>query len=104
MKLAPVAAHKTETYRNLRFEYELSGKWLALLKGIAPHLVRVSLMFNPPTAPYGIGFLRSFDTAAPSFAVKPMGAPIHEPAEIEGIMSMLGSGADGGLIVVPDAF
>src|SRR4029079_10820560 len=50
------------------------------------------------------GFLRSFDTAAPSFAVKPMGAPIHEPAEIEGIMSMLGSGADGGRIVVPDAF
>jgi len=29
-------------------EYEMSGKWLALLKGIAPHLVRVALMFNPP--------------------------------------------------------
>src|ERR1700738_4549050 len=37
-------------------EYDLSGKWLELLKGIAPHLVRVSLMFNPPTAPYGLGF------------------------------------------------
>src|SRR6478672_6817475 len=56
-------------------EYELSGKWLELLKGIAPHLVRVSLMFNPPTAPYGLGFLRSFETAAQSFAVKPIGAP-----------------------------
>src|SRR6476661_5003080 len=65
-------------------EYELSGKWLELLKGIAPHLVRVSLMFNPPTAPYGPGFLRSFETAAPSFGVKPMGALIHNPAEIEG--------------------
>ena len=31
-------------------EYDLSGKWLELLKGVAPHLVRVSLMFNPPTA------------------------------------------------------
>ena len=85
-------------------EYELSGKWLELLKGIAPHLVRVSLMFNPPTAPYGPGFLRSFETVAPSFAVKPIGALIHNPAEIEGTMSVLGSGADGGLIVLPDAF
>ena len=85
-------------------EYELSGKWLELLKGIAPHLVRVSLMFNPPTAPYGPGFLRSFETAAPSFAVKPIGALIHDPAEIEGTMSALGSAADGGLIVLPDAF
>src|SRR5262249_6345960 len=85
-------------------EYELSGKWLELLKGIAPHLVRVSLMFNPPTAPYGPGFLRSFETAAPSFGVKPTGALIHNPAEIESTMSVLGSNADGGLIVLPDAF
>jgi putative ABC transport system substrate-binding protein len=85
-------------------EYELSGKWLELLKGLAPHLVRVSLMFNPATDPYGPGFLRSLETAAPSFGVKPIGALIHDPAEIEGTMSMLGSGADGGLIVLPDAF
>jgi len=61
-------------------------------------------MFNPMTAPYGPGFLRSFESAAPSFAVKPIGALIHDPAEIEGSMSVLGSGADGGLIVLPDAF
>src|SRR6516165_3705881 len=60
--------------------YEMSGKWLELLKGIAPHLVRVSLMFNPATAPYGPGFLRSLETAAPSFGVKPTGALIHDPA------------------------
>jgi putative ABC transport system substrate-binding protein len=85
-------------------EYEMSGKWLALLKGISPHLVRGALMFNPVTAPYGQGFLRAFETAAPSFAVKPIGALIHDPTEIEGTMSALGSGADGGLIVLPDAF
>ena len=85
-------------------EYELSGKWLALLKGIAPHLVRVSLMFNPATDPYGPGFLRSLETAAPTFGVKPIGALIHNPAEIEGTMSVLGSGADSGLIVLPGAF
>ena len=86
------------------FEYELSGKWLELLKGLAPHLVRVSLMFNPATDPYGPGFLRSLETAAPSFGVKPIGALIHDPAEIEGTMSALGSGSDSGLIVLPGAF
>jgi len=85
-------------------EYELSGKWLELLKGLAPRLARVSLMFNPATDPYGPGFLRSLETAAPSFGVKPIGALIHDPAEIEGTMSLLGSGADGGLIVLPGAF
>jgi putative tryptophan/tyrosine transport system substrate-binding protein len=85
-------------------EYEMSGKWLELLKGIAPHLVRVALMFNPATDPYGPGFLRSLETAAPSFGVKPTGALIHDPAEIEGTMSVLGSGADSGLIVLPGAF
>jgi putative tryptophan/tyrosine transport system substrate-binding protein len=85
-------------------EYEMSGKWLELLRGIAPHLVRVALMFNPATDPYGPGFLRSLETAAPSFGVKPTGALIHGPAEIEGTMSMLGSGADSGLIVLPGAF
>jgi putative tryptophan/tyrosine transport system substrate-binding protein len=86
-------------------EYELSGKWLGLLKEIAPHLDRVSLMFNPATAPYGPGFLRSFETAAPSFAVKPIGALIRDSAEIEGAMSALEKGAGGGgLIVLPDAF
>ena len=85
-------------------DYAMSGKWLELLKAIAPRLVRVSLMFNPTTAPYGPGFLSSLETAASSFAVKPNGALIHEPAEIEGIMSALGQGAPGGLIVVPDAF
>jgi putative tryptophan/tyrosine transport system substrate-binding protein len=84
-------------------EYTMSGKWLDLLKAIAPRLVRVSLMFNPTTAPYGPGFLRALETAAPSFGVKPTGALIYDPTEIEGIMSALGQDA-GGLIVVPDAF
>src|SRR6266446_7007690 len=85
-------------------EYEMSGKWLELLKGIAPHLVRVSLMFNPATDPYGPGFLRSLETVAPSFAVKPTGALIRDSAEIEGAVSALEKGAGGGLIVLPGAF
>jgi len=85
-------------------EYALSGKWLELLKAIAPRITRVALMFNPATASYGPGFLDSFEAAAKSFAVKPSGALLHDPAEIEGAISALGQGEDGGLIVLPDAF
>jgi putative ABC transport system substrate-binding protein len=85
-------------------EYTLSGKWLELLKTIAPRISRVALMFNPATSPYGPGFLDSFETAAKSFAVKPSGALLRDPAEIDGAMSALGQGEDGGLIVLPDAF
>src|SRR5262249_7929760 len=85
-------------------EYALSGKWLELLKTIAPRISRVALMFNPATSPYGQGFLDAFETAAKSLAVKPSGALLHDPAEIESAMSALGQGQDGGLIVLPDAF
>ena len=85
-------------------EYALSGKWLELLKTIAPRISRVALMFNPATSPYGPGFLDSFETAAKSFAVKPSSALLRDPAEIDGAMSALGQGEDGGLIVLPDAF
>jgi putative ABC transport system substrate-binding protein len=86
------------------FEFDMSGKWLELLKSTAPHLRRVALMFNLATAPYGPGFLHSFESAAKSFAVEPVGAQVHDPADIEGVISALGEGADGGLIVLPDAF
>jgi putative ABC transport system substrate-binding protein len=82
----------------------MSGKWLELLKSTAPHLRRVALMFNLATAPYGTGFLHSFESAAKSFAVEPVGGEVHDPTDIEGVISALGQGADGGLIVLPDAF
>jgi len=85
-------------------EYALSGKWLELLKTIAPRVSRVALMFNPATAPYGPGFLDSFETAAKSFAIEPNGALLHGPAEIEGAINALGQSGNGGLIVLPDAF
>ena len=86
------------------FGFDMSGKWLELLKGTAPHLRRVALMFNLETAPYGTGFLHSFESAAKSFGIMPVSAQIHDPVEIDGVMSVLGQSADGGLIVIPDAF
>ena len=86
------------------FEFDISGKWLELLKRTAPHLLRVALMFNLATAPYGPGVLHSFESAAKSLEIEPVGAQVHDPADIEGVISVLSQGADGGLIVLPDAF
>src|SRR5262245_28297165 len=51
------------------FEPEMGGKWLEVLKEIAPRVTRVALVFNPATQPAHAMFLRSIETAAPSFAV-----------------------------------
>jgi hypothetical protein len=56
-----------------------------LLKEVAPRITRIALVFNPDTAPGGGSyFLRPFEAAAPSFAAKPIAAPVHDAVEIEG--------------------
>jgi putative ABC transport system substrate-binding protein len=52
-------------------EASLSGKWLDLMRAIAPRVSRVALLFNPQTAPY----LDTFRAAAPAFAIEPIEAP-----------------------------
>jgi len=53
-------------------ESSIGGKWVELLKELAPHVARVGLIFNPTTAPYAPPFLRSAETAAASLAMEPI--------------------------------
>ena len=48
------------------YEFSVGGKWLELLKEIAPNVTRVGLIYNPHTAPYSEGFAKSIDVAAPA--------------------------------------
>ena len=83
----------------------MGGKWLELLKEIAPTVKRTAIMFNPDTAPYGRSyFLPSFEAAARSLKVKPIVAPVHSDAEIETVIASLSREPGGGLIVMPDGF
>jgi hypothetical protein len=76
----------------------MGGKWLELLKEIAPSVKRVAIMFNPDTAPGGGSyFLPSFNAAARSLNVTPVAAPVRSDAEIETAITMLGH--DGGGLV-----
>jgi putative ABC transport system substrate-binding protein len=86
------------------FEPSLGGKWLELLRGIAPTVKRVSVLFNPETAPFAAVFLRAVDTAAPSFGIEQITAPARDPAGIERAIAAVGREPGGGLVQIPDSF
>jgi putative tryptophan/tyrosine transport system substrate-binding protein len=83
------------------FEFSPVAKLLETLKEIAPGVTRVALIFDPDN-PSSIGHLRSFETAAPSFAVKSIAAAVHGPGDIERTIETLAREAKGGLIVPPN--
>ncbi len=86
----------------INIESSLSGKWLELLREVAPHVSRVGFMFNPQTVPYDRYYLDTFRSAASTVAVEPIEAPIHSAAEVEAVMAKLGREAGAGLIVMSD--
>jgi putative tryptophan/tyrosine transport system substrate-binding protein len=82
----------------------LGGKWVELLKQIAPRTVRVALLFNPATAVPVQSFMPSVQAAASSFAIQVSAAPVHGKDEIEGVVAAQARDPGNGLIVMPDVF
>jgi putative tryptophan/tyrosine transport system substrate-binding protein len=80
------------------------GKWLEMLKEIAPRVTRVAIMFNPDTAPGGGAyFLGPFETAARSLAIEPITSRVGSDAEIETVIASLGR-EQAGLVIMADSF
>jgi ABC-type uncharacterized transport system substrate-binding protein len=89
----------------LNLEPSMGGKWLELLKEIAPSVKRAAIMFNPLTAPYVSSyFLPSFEEAARSFKVEPVTARVRSESEIDEAITALGRVPIGGLVTMPDSF
>jgi putative ABC transport system substrate-binding protein len=82
----------------IAFEYGLSGKWLELLKQIAPSLTRVAILRDPATAA-GIGQFAAIQSVAPSFAVELRPIDMREVGEIERAVTTFARSSNGGLIV-----
>jgi ABC-type uncharacterized transport system substrate-binding protein len=74
-----------------------------MLKEIAPRVRRITLLFNPQTAPYFSRFLREFGAPAASLA-ELSETPVRDAAEIEATMAAFAREPGGGLIVGPDPF
>jgi putative ABC transport system substrate-binding protein len=81
------------------FEYGLSGKWLELLKQIAPRLRRAAVI-RDPTIPASIGQLGAVQSAAPSFGVEVMPIDVRDAGELERALVLFARTANGGLIVL----
>jgi putative tryptophan/tyrosine transport system substrate-binding protein len=80
------------------------GKWVELLKEIAPRTVRMALLFHPETAVPLQFFMPSIQAAASSLAVQISNAPVHAKDEIEGVIAAQARNPGGSLIVMPDTF
>jgi putative ABC transport system substrate-binding protein len=85
-------------------DFPMIGKWLEMLKEIAPRLQRVTLLFNPDASPYYPVFLHEFRAGLASLAVELSASPVLDEVEIEATITAFARKSAGGLIVAPDAF
>jgi putative ABC transport system substrate-binding protein len=86
------------------FEFSMGGKWIEILKQIAPRLARVAILFNPKTAPYFASFLRSIESGAVSVGLPWIAAPVHDVTEIEPAITAFAHKPDAGMICPSDNF
>jgi ABC-type uncharacterized transport system substrate-binding protein len=84
------------------FEYGISGKWLELLKEIAPHMTRVAVLRDPALAA-GIGQFAAIQSNAPSSAVELSAIDTRDVGEIERALVVFARKPNGGLIVTASA-
>jgi putative tryptophan/tyrosine transport system substrate-binding protein len=88
----------------VNIEASVGGKWIELLKEIAPRTARASVMFNPNTAPQSAFYMKSVEAAAASLAIPVAVARVNSRDDIETAITNLARVPDSGLIVSPDLF
>jgi putative tryptophan/tyrosine transport system substrate-binding protein len=86
----------------LHYEATIVGKWLAMLKEIAPRLTRAALLANPKVTSYQY-FLQSAEATAPALRIDLTDSPVQTAADIERAIEVLARSPNNGLILPPDA-
>lgn len=86
------------------FESSVGGKWLELLKEAAPKVSRIALLFNPQTAPFAEGYLRSAQTAGQTLDAIILPAPLASEGDIETALAAHARESGGGIIGITDTF
>jgi ABC-type uncharacterized transport system substrate-binding protein len=84
------------------FEYGMAGKWLELLKQLAPGVTRVAVL-RDPTNPSGPAMFGAVQTVAPSFGVEASPIDLREASELERAVTAFARTPNGGLIAAPNA-
>jgi putative ABC transport system substrate-binding protein len=86
----------------IQFEYSLSGKWLELLKQIAPRVTR-AVVLRDPAVTSGIGQFAVIQSVAPSVGVEVSPVNLRDAGEIERALGAFARSSNGGLIVTASA-
>jgi ABC-type uncharacterized transport system substrate-binding protein len=82
----------------MQFEYSLTGKWVELLKQVAPGVTRAVVLWDP-TIPAGIGQFAVIQSVAPSLGVEVSPVNVRDRAEIEQAVAAFARSPNGGLIM-----
>ena len=99
------AAHPGGNVTGFSFiEPEMIGKWLTMLKDVAPKISRANLMFNPTMAPYYDVYLRSFEVVPQSTKADVTALAVRQTDEIESAIAKLARDPSNGLIAPADPF
>ena len=85
----------------LQYEEGITGKWLAMLKEIAPNLTRAALVANPRTSAFDY-FLQSAKAVAPSLAIDLVPTPVDNAADIERAIKAFAREPNGGMVLPAD--
>jgi putative ABC transport system substrate-binding protein len=86
----------------MQFEYSLSGKWLELLKEIAPAATRAAILWDP-AIPAGIGQFAVIQSVAPSLRVEVIPVSVHDASNLERAIASFARSGNGGMIVSASA-
>jgi putative ABC transport system substrate-binding protein len=81
-----------------------TGKWVELLKEVAPRVARVAMLFNPSSAPYAEYWLNPFKAAAATLGMEAISAPIRDESELDSVVAAQAHEPNSGLIAMPDSF
>ena len=81
----------------IQFEYTLAGKWLELLKQIAPNVTRAAVLRDPAFAA-GVGQFAVIQSVAPSIGIQTSAINLHDAGEIERAITRFAGSPNGGLI------
>jgi putative ABC transport system substrate-binding protein len=84
------------------FEYRIGGKWLELLREIAPAVTRAAVIRDPAITA-GIGQWAAIHSMAPSLGMEVVPVNVRDPVEIEGALTSFSRSANGGMIVTGSA-
>ena len=86
------------------FEFSVAGKWLELLREVAPKLEQVTMMVNPDTSPQSKYFMKAMESAAPSLKLRVDAAWVRTPGEIDSAITRVAGQPNGSMVIPTDSY